>query len=176
MLEQCCNYPKQCRNNVGTLSCAISRCCEPSRVTSPFKKLVNDSLLQATATKNRGPKSVFAYRRFQSALKFHEGCIISRRSSILCEFPERIVSFSLSKVVSKNYYWYSIKKIGARNLIVFESQLKTAILEGYTKKCSSAMWTCILRSVVKNMRTIQISTYRTKSKIQHNDWTQFMNQ
>ena len=24
------------------------------------------------------------------------------------------------------------------------------------------MWTCILRSVVKNMRTIQISTYRTK--------------
>ena len=111
MLEQCCNYPKQCRNNVATLSRAISRCCEPSRVTSPFKKLVNDSLLQATATKNRGPKSVFAYRRFQSALKFHEGCIIRRRSSILCEFPERIVSFSLSKVVSENYYWYSIKKL-----------------------------------------------------------------
>ena len=111
MLEQCCNYPKQCRNNVATLSCAISRCCEPSRVTSPFKKLVNDSLLQATATKNRGPKSVFAYRRFQSALKFHEGCIIRRRSSILCQFPERIFSFSLSKVLSENYYWYSIKKL-----------------------------------------------------------------
>ena len=30
MLEQCCNYSKQCRNNVATL------CCASSRVTSPL--------------------------------------------------------------------------------------------------------------------------------------------
>ena len=35
MLEQCCNYSKQCRNNVATLCCAKNRPCESSRVTSP---------------------------------------------------------------------------------------------------------------------------------------------
>ena len=35
MLEQCCNHSKQCRNNVTTLCCAKSRCCESSCVTSP---------------------------------------------------------------------------------------------------------------------------------------------
>ena len=35
MLEQCCNYSKQCRNNVATLCCAKNRRCESSRVTSP---------------------------------------------------------------------------------------------------------------------------------------------
>ena len=32
MLEQCCNYSKQRRNNVATLCCAKNRCCESSRV------------------------------------------------------------------------------------------------------------------------------------------------
>ena len=36
MLEQCCNHSKQCRNNVTTLCCAKSRCCESPRVTSPL--------------------------------------------------------------------------------------------------------------------------------------------
>ena len=36
MLEQCCNHSKQCRNNVTTLCCAKSRCCESPRVTSPW--------------------------------------------------------------------------------------------------------------------------------------------
>ena len=35
MLEQCCNYSKQCRNNVTTLCCDKNRRCESSRVTSP---------------------------------------------------------------------------------------------------------------------------------------------
>ena len=46
MLEQCCNYSKQCRNNVATLCCAKNRCCGSSRVTSPLSKfffiLIND--------------------------------------------------------------------------------------------------------------------------------------
>ena len=36
VLEQCCNYSKQCRNNVATLCCAKNRRCESSRVTSPY--------------------------------------------------------------------------------------------------------------------------------------------
>ena len=35
MLELCCNYSKQCRNNIATLCCAKNRRCESSRVTSP---------------------------------------------------------------------------------------------------------------------------------------------
>ena len=35
MLEQCCNYSKQCRNNVATLCWAKNRRCESSRATSP---------------------------------------------------------------------------------------------------------------------------------------------
>ena len=35
-LEQCCNYSKQCRNNVATLCCAKNRRCESSRVASPL--------------------------------------------------------------------------------------------------------------------------------------------
>ena len=35
ILEQYCNYSKQCRNNVATLCCAKNRRCESSRVTSP---------------------------------------------------------------------------------------------------------------------------------------------
>ena len=38
MLEQCCNYSKQCRNNVATLCCAKNRRCESSRLTSPKRK------------------------------------------------------------------------------------------------------------------------------------------
>ena len=36
MLKQCCNYSKQCRNNVATLCCAKNRRCQspPARVTS----------------------------------------------------------------------------------------------------------------------------------------------
>ena len=37
MLEQCCNYSKQCRNNVATPCCAKNRRCESSRVTSPLR-------------------------------------------------------------------------------------------------------------------------------------------
>ena len=33
MLEQCCNYSKQCHNNVATLCCAKNRRCESSRET-----------------------------------------------------------------------------------------------------------------------------------------------
>ena len=33
MLEQYCNYSKQCCNNVATLCCAKNRRCESSRVT-----------------------------------------------------------------------------------------------------------------------------------------------
>ena len=36
MLEQCCNYSKQCPNNVVTPCCAKNRRCESSRVTSPL--------------------------------------------------------------------------------------------------------------------------------------------
>ena len=36
MLEQCCNYFKQSRNNVAMLCCAKNRCCESSCVTSPL--------------------------------------------------------------------------------------------------------------------------------------------
>ena len=39
MLEQCCNYSKQCRNNVATLCCPKTRRCESSRVTSAKRKL-----------------------------------------------------------------------------------------------------------------------------------------
>ena len=35
MLEQCCKYSKQYRNNVATLCCAKNRRCESSLVTSP---------------------------------------------------------------------------------------------------------------------------------------------
>ena len=35
LLEQCCNYAKQCRNNVATLCCAQNPRCESSPVTSP---------------------------------------------------------------------------------------------------------------------------------------------
>ena len=34
MLEQCCNHPKQFRNNAATLCCAKNLRCESSRVTS----------------------------------------------------------------------------------------------------------------------------------------------
>ena len=37
MLEQCCNFSKQCRNNVATPCCAKNRRCESSRVTSPLR-------------------------------------------------------------------------------------------------------------------------------------------
>ena len=37
MLEQCCNYSKQCRNNIATLCCAKKSRCESSRVTSPYE-------------------------------------------------------------------------------------------------------------------------------------------
>ena len=37
MLEQCCNFSKQCGNNVATLCCAKNRRCESSRVTSPVE-------------------------------------------------------------------------------------------------------------------------------------------
>ena len=43
MLEQCCNYSKQCRNNVATLCCAKNRHCESSRVTSPLERATLDS-------------------------------------------------------------------------------------------------------------------------------------
>ena len=36
MLEQCCNYSKQYRNNVSPLCCAKNRRCESSRETSPM--------------------------------------------------------------------------------------------------------------------------------------------
>ena len=36
MLKQCCNYSKQCRNNVATRCCAKNRRCQSSRVTSPL--------------------------------------------------------------------------------------------------------------------------------------------
>ena len=36
MLEQCCNHWQQCRNNAVMLCCAKNRCCESSRVTSPY--------------------------------------------------------------------------------------------------------------------------------------------
>ena len=45
MLEQCCIYSKQCRNNVAMLCCAKNRRCTSSRVTSPlfaFESLVKD--------------------------------------------------------------------------------------------------------------------------------------
>ena len=35
ILEQRCNYSKQCRNNDATLCCAKNHRCESSRVTSP---------------------------------------------------------------------------------------------------------------------------------------------
>ena len=35
MLAQCCNFSKQCRNNVATLCCAKNRHCEGSHITSP---------------------------------------------------------------------------------------------------------------------------------------------
>ena len=35
MLEQCCDYSKQCRNNVATLCCAKNSLRESPRVTSP---------------------------------------------------------------------------------------------------------------------------------------------
>ena len=38
MLEQYCNYSKQCCNNVATLCCAKNRRCESSRVTSPYSQ------------------------------------------------------------------------------------------------------------------------------------------
>ena len=37
MLEQCCNYSKQCRNNVAKLCCVKNRRCESSRVTLPLE-------------------------------------------------------------------------------------------------------------------------------------------
>ena len=37
MLEQCCNYSEQCRNNVATRCCSKNRRCESSLVTSPLK-------------------------------------------------------------------------------------------------------------------------------------------
>ena len=40
MLEQCCNYSKQCHNNVATLCCAKNRRCESFCVTSPLRKVV----------------------------------------------------------------------------------------------------------------------------------------
>ena len=36
MLEQCCNYLKQCHNNVARLCCAKCHRCESSHVTSPL--------------------------------------------------------------------------------------------------------------------------------------------
>ena len=36
ILERCCNYSWQCRNNMGTLCYAKNRCCESSRGTSPL--------------------------------------------------------------------------------------------------------------------------------------------
>ena len=38
MLEQYCNYSKQCCNNVAKLCFAKNRRCESSRVTSPFSQ------------------------------------------------------------------------------------------------------------------------------------------
>ena len=37
VLEQCCNYSKQCRNNIAMLCWANNRCGESSRVTIPLK-------------------------------------------------------------------------------------------------------------------------------------------
>ena len=39
MLEQCCNYSKQYRNNVATLCWSKHRRCESSRVTSPLERV-----------------------------------------------------------------------------------------------------------------------------------------
>ena len=40
MSLQCCNYSKQCRNNAATLCCATNCCCESSRVTSPYGRVI----------------------------------------------------------------------------------------------------------------------------------------
>ena len=42
MLDQCCNYSKQCRNNVARLCCAKNRRCESSRLTSPQSLVATD--------------------------------------------------------------------------------------------------------------------------------------
>ena len=39
MLEKCCSYLKQCRNNVAMLVCAKNGRCESSPVTSPLTSL-----------------------------------------------------------------------------------------------------------------------------------------
>ena len=40
MLEQCCDHPKQCRNDAATLCCAKNRRWESSRVKSPLNIVI----------------------------------------------------------------------------------------------------------------------------------------
>jgi len=60
MLEQCCNYFKQSRNNVATLCCTKNRCnnhcCESSRATSPLVTALVECLTaeQGVAGSNPG--------------------------------------------------------------------------------------------------------------------------
>ena len=44
MLEPCCNHLNQRRNNVATLCCAKTRCCESSRVTFASNYISHDAL------------------------------------------------------------------------------------------------------------------------------------
>ena len=44
MLEQCCSHSKQCRNNVATLCYAKNRRCESSRLTSPLKVMLRETI------------------------------------------------------------------------------------------------------------------------------------
>ena len=52
ILEQCCNYSKQCRNNVETLCCVKNHRCESSRVTSPLRSGQNARLRSGTIMKD----------------------------------------------------------------------------------------------------------------------------
>ena len=49
MLEQCCTYSKQCRNNVATLCCAKNRRYESPRVTSPLVRVLALGLISNVA-------------------------------------------------------------------------------------------------------------------------------
>ena len=64
MLEQCCHYSKQCRNNVATLCCAKNRRCESSRVTSPL----NTRIENANKTEKKLLKGIVLFQSYVKLL------------------------------------------------------------------------------------------------------------
>ena len=107
MLEQCCNYSKQCRNNVATLCCAKSRRCYSFRVTL----LLRWFYTRRFATTNLAKQSITALLRH--CFKWLQHCF--NIATLCCAENRRCES---SCVTLRAHFTLAAESTWARNLCV----------------------------------------------------------